>query len=76
MAVNFNSAISMASIYEKVYSKEYYLFDEVINHNTVDDFWLIINSRVLNLSPLLETYKNGNKREQAVSIKQISNPIL
>lgn len=52
----------------KVYTKNYYKRIEVSQHNKMNDFWVVINNRVLNLTELLKKfYKDTLNKIQTVS---------
>lgn len=53
----------------KVYNKCYYRIFEILSHNTRDNFWVILDRRVLNLSTLMRSIDEmpTNGKNQSVN---------
>lgn len=59
-------------VYE-VYPKNYYRRDEVAKHNKLNDFWVIVNKRVLDLSEFLERCYFENCHPTCPSVRILQN---
>lgn len=52
----------------KIYPKFFYSTHEVAHHSTHDDFWIILNKRVLNLSSLMKTIDQIQNNEKDLTV--------
>lgn len=51
-----------------IYPKCYYRTSEVVHHIKYDDFWIILNQRVLDLSSLMKTIDQVQNNEKDLTV--------
>lgn len=55
----------------KIYCKNYYRRDEVSQHNALNDFWVIVNERVLDLTEFLKRFYLDNCSNKSCQVRML-----